>query len=583
MKHPSRSFSTVLLAACLASAGILRANVTMPAIFGDHMVLQRDASVPVWGTADPGESVTVTAGGDKATAVTAKDGTWSVKLAKLTASTTPIDVTVAGKNTLTFHDVLVGDVWLCSGQSNMEFGIRAFMPPDEFAKVNEPQIRLFNVPKWVAPKPEPDIAQGATRIPTTAPLAGTWQVCNADTLTKTAEWSGFSAVGFYFGREIHNFTNEPVGLIESAYGGTRIHSWTSLDMLQTMPQKVTAAKNAADFRDHYDQIKQTYETVTLPAWNATLAKWKVDNKPALDAYNADMATWQTAAQSAKALHQAPPPRPRAPKEPRPPRDPIHDNQASCALYDGMIAPLIPYALKGTIWYQGESNSGEPAVYKFELPALIKDWRSHWGQGDFPFLVVQLPNYAAPKLTDGSSGWAQMREIQAGVASTLPNVGYSVNLDVGEPGNLHPADKLDVGKRLALVAQHVAYGQTGVYCGPTYKSLAISGKNVSITFDNVGGGLVIGTPPANYFTDQHPPKTPPAPASDLQGFEIAGADGKFLEAKAQINGGSVVVSNDSIMAPVAVRYAWTDSPTCNLYNKEGLPAAPFRTEMPAATK
>ncbi len=572
--HRSILFSSTFL----LTAILTHADVKLPAIFGDHMVLQRDTSVPVWGTAAPGESVTVTAGGDKATAIADKDGTWSVKLAKLAASATPIDVTVAGKNTIAFHDVLVGDVWLCSGQSNMEFGIRAFMPPTEFEKVNEPQIRLFSVPKWVAPKPETDIAPA----PPNAPLAGQWVVCNVDGLTRSAEWSGFSATGFYFGREIHNFTQQPVGLIESAYGGTRIHSWTSLDTLQTMPEKVSAAKSAADFRDHYDQIKQTYETLTLPAWNATLAKWKDDNKAALDAFAADTATWQAAAKAAAAQHQPAPPRPRAPKEPRPPRDPIHDSQASCALYNGMIAPLIPFAIKGTIWYQGESNSGEWGVYKVELPALIKDWRSHWGQGDFPFLVVQLPNFTVAKTPDGSSPWAEMRQIQANAAS-LPNVGYSVNIDIGDPGNIHPADKLDVGKRLALVAEHVAYGQTSVYTGPTFKSSTISGKEVRVTFDNIGSGLTIGTAPEHFYACQRPPKTPPAPATELSGFEVAGTDNKFTPANARIDGDAVVVSSDSVPAPAAVRYAWADSPTCNLYNKEGLPAAPFRTEAPPAAK
>jgi sialate O-acetylesterase len=570
--------SAFLLAAVAASAGFAHANVTMPAIFGDHMVLQRDTAVPLWGTADPGESVTVTAGGDKGTATAGKDGAWIVKLSKLAASSTPIGVTVAGKNTLTFHDVLVGDVWLCSGQSNMELGIRAVMPVDEFTKLApEPQIRLFGVPKWVAPKPEPDVAPA----PPLAQEGARWVVCDVDGLTKSAEWSGFSAVGYYFGHELHAYTNQPVGLIESAYGGTRIHSWMSLDMLQTMPSKVSATKGAIEFRDHYDEIKTKWETVTQPAWNAELAKWKEDNKAALDQYAADTATWQTASKAAAAAHQPAPPRPRAPKEPRPPRDPIHDSQASCALYDGMIAPLIPFAIKGAVWYQGESNAGEYPVYALELPALIKDWRNHWAQGDFPFIVVQLPNYAGPKNADGSEPWAQMREIEANAAAQLPNVGYAVTLDVGEPGNLHPTDKLDVGKRLALVAQHVAYGQTLVYCGPTFKNSAISGKEVRVTFDNVGGGLVVGAPPTHYYAAQRSVKAPVSPDTELKGFEVAGADGKFVPAAARIDGDAVVVSSDGVAEPAAARYAWANAPVCNLYNKEGLPAGTFRTAQPAA--
>jgi sialate O-acetylesterase len=546
--------------------------VKLPAIFGDHMVLQRDLSVPVWGSADPGETVTVTVGTAKASAVAGKDGQWSVKLANLAASSTPLDVTVAGKNTITFHDVVVGDVWVCSGQSNMEFGIKAFMPPDEFAQASNPQIRLFGVPKWVAPVPEKDIAAA----PADAPLLGTWQVCTPDTLTKCGEWSGFSACGFYFGREIQAFTHQPVGLIGSNWGGTRIHSWTSLDTLQTLPQKASAAKSAANFAANYDQIKQTYETVTLPQWNDTLAKWKTDNKAALDSYADAMKQWQVAAKAAAAQKQPAPPRPQAPKEPRAPRDPIHDNQASCALYNGMIAPLIPFAIKGTIWYQGEANSAEPGVYKVELPALIHDWRSHWGEGDFPFLVVQLPNFMARKPDPSESTWAEMREIQENVL-TLPNTGVAVTIDIGDPGNIHPSDKLDVGHRLALAAEHVAYGWQGVYSGPTYKSSAVEGNKMRVVFDNVGSGLTTGIAPDHFYACQRVPLTPPAVSPNLEGFAIAGADQKFVWAKAQIDGNAVVVSADSVPTPVAVRYAWADNPACNLYNKEGLPASPFRTD------
>ncbi len=561
-----------LIPACLFACASAHADVKLPAIFGDHMVLQRDKSVPFWGTAEPGETVTITAGGDKATATADKSGQWSARLEKLAALSTPIDVTVAGKNSITYHDVLVGDVWLCGGQSNMEFGIHSFMSDDDLAKAGDPQIRLFTVPKWVAPTEEKDIAPA----PAATPMLGSWQVCTPETLVKDGEWSGFSATGFYFGREIRSFTNQPVGLIESCWGGTRIHSWTSLDMLQTMPEKATAAKNAVAFRDKYDQIKTTWETVTKPAWDAQMAKWTADNKAALDAYPAAMKDWQEQAKAAAAAKQPAPPRPVAPKPPRGPRDPIHDNQASCALFDGMIAPLIPYAIEGVIWYQGEANSGEPGVYKVELPALIRDWRSHWGQGDFPFLVVQLPNFMPRKQEPGESSWADMREIQAGVAQ-LPNAAAAVTIDIGDPGNIHPADKADVGHRLGLLAQHVAYGSTGVYTGPTYKNSTVEGNKMRITFDNVGSGLVIGTAPENFWKAQKPPATPPAPATDLQGFAIAGADQKFVWAKATIEGNSVVVTSDAVPTPVAVRYAWADNPACNLYNKEGLPAAPFRTD------
>jgi sialate O-acetylesterase len=426
--------------------------------------------------------------------------------------------------------------------------------------------------------PEKDIAAA----PADAPLLGTWQVCTPDTLTKCGEWSGFSACGFYFGREIQAFTHEPVGLIGSSWGGTRIHSWTSLDTLKTLPQKATAAKKAEDFATNYDQIKQAYETVTLPQWNITLAKWTADNKAALDAYPPALKEWQAAAKAAAAQKQPAPPRPPAPKPPRAPRDPLTDNQSSCALYNGMIAPLIPYAIKGAIWYQGEANSAEPQLYKVELPALIHDWRSHWGEGDFPFLVVQLPNFMPRKPDPSESSWALMREVQAG-ALTLPNTGVAVTIDIGDPGNIHPADKLDVGHRLALAAQHVAYGQAGVYSGPTYKSSSVEGNKIRVIFDNVGSGLTTGIAPDHFYACQKPPQTPPAAATDLDGFAIAGADHKFVWAKAQIDGDAVVVSADGVPSPMAVRYAWADNPSCNLYNKEGLPASPFRTDDFAPAK
>ena len=535
------------------------------------MVLQRDISVPVWGSADPGESVTVKAGGDTASVKAGTDGKWSVKLAKLAASEQPIEVTITGKNSVILKDVLVGDVWVCSGQSNMEFGSAAFVPKEELAQSNHPQIRLFSVPKWVAPAPASDIAPA----PANCPLLGKWQVCTPETLAKDGEWVGFSAVGFLFGREIHNFTHQPVGLIESAWGGTRIHSWTSLKMLETMPMKVSAAKNAVVFRDNYDQIKQTWETVTEPQWKATLEKWNQDNKAALESFSAQMEQWRQLVKEANAQKQPAPKKPVAPQQPRPPRDPIHDNQASCALFNGMIHPIIPFGIKGVIWYQGEANSAEPIPYKAELPALINDWRAYWGQGDFSFLIVQLPNFMPRRPEPSESSWAATREAQA-KACSLPNTGLAVTIDIGEPGNIHPSDKLDVARRLALAAQHYAYGQNVTYSGPTLKSFAVEGGKIRIVFENTGGGLTIGNPPEHFFATQKQ-AAPTTTAAELQGFAIAGADHKFVWAKASIEGGAVVVSSDSVPNPVAVRYAWADNPACNLYNKEGLPASTFRTD------
>ena len=334
-----------------------------------------------------------------------------------------------------------------------------------------------------------------------------------------------------FGRDIHDFTHQPVGLIESCWGGTRIHSWISLETLATMPEKVSATRGAVNFRDHYDEIKHTYETVTLPQWKATLEKWNQDNKAALDAFAAEQKQWGQLAREAAAQKMPAPPKPRGPKPPREPVDPIHNNQTSCALFNGMIASIIPYGIKGAIWYQGESNALEPIPYRAEVPALINDWRKHWGQGDFSFLLVQLPNFMASKPEPGESSWAATREAQD-KALALPNTGVAVTIDVGEAGNIHPSDKADVSHRLALAARQVAYGQkedTGL--SPLYKSFKIEGNKVRITFDHAGVGLAIGTPPRSYFwISRKETRWRPRPL-ELQGFAVAGADHKFVWATA----------------------------------------------------
>jgi len=574
-----RLFLGILSAGAVMAVPQARADVKMPAIFGDHMVLQRDGSVPFWGWAEPGETVTVSAGGDQATATADKDGKWEAKLSNLKASSTPIEVTVKGKNQLTFTDVLVGDVWVCSGQSNMEFGIKAFMKPEELEKAGDPQIRLFSVPKWVAPKPGQDIAPA----PANMPGLGKWVVCTPQTLVSSGEWSGFPAVGFYFGQQIHAFTHQPVGLIGSCWGGTRINSWTSLETLQAVPSMAGYLAGAVKFRDHYDEIKTEYESQTLPAWNAELAKWKEDNKDKLAAYQTAMEQWRKDANAAAAGHQAAPPRPVAPKEPRAPRDTVNDNQTSAALFNGMIAPIIPYGIKGVIWYQGESNGDQPGFYRIALPALIKDWRTHWDQGDFPFMVVQLPNFQARKPEPSESTWAGVREAEALAAATVPKTGMAVTIDLGEAGNIHPADKYDVGQRLALAAQRVAYGDDKtVTSGPTLQKATVQGNAIRVTFDNVGGGLTMGTAPEHFYLAQRPPAKPPIP-TEIEGFAVAGADQKYYWAKATIDGDSVVVTSDKVLNPVTVRYAWADNPAANLYNKEGLPAAPFRTDTTPFTK
>ncbi len=573
-------FSRPLVYALALGAGCftqdqLQADVKLPAIIGDHMVLQRDISVPIWGWADPGETVKVTAGSNTATTTASPDGKWSVKLSTMAASDKPIDVTIAGKNTIVLHDVLVGDVWVCSGQSNMEFGIKAFMTKEELDAAGEPLIRLFSVPKYVAPNPSPDIGVIPPNSPATA--LGKWQVCTPLTLVATGEWSGFPAVAYYFGREIQRYTKQPVGLIGSTWGGTRINSWTSLEALQSEPSMASLASGGVKFRDNYEQIKTAYENDALPQYKAELEKWKQENQPAIEAFEVAMKDWREKSRAAAAQKQPGPPRPVSPKEPRAPRDPIHDNQTSVALFNGMIAPIIPYSIKGAIWYQGESNGDQPDFYRLALPLLIKDWRAQWNQGNFPFLIVQLPNYMQKKPAPSESSWAGVRDAQTAAALDQPNTGIAVTIDIGDANNIHPPDKFDVGQRLALVAQRVAYGdQKTVYAGPTYKALTVESDKIRITFDNIGSGLAIGNPPEHFYIANKKP-VPTAPPTELQGFAVMGADKKYVWAKATIDGDTVVVSSDTVPNPTAVRYAWADNPEANLYNKEGLPARPFRTD------
>jgi sialate O-acetylesterase len=564
-------FRKVPFLLALLAASLARADVKLPAIFGDHMVLQRDIAVPLWGTADAGESVTVTGGGDKATATAGQDGKWIAKLTKLPPSDKPIDVTVTGKNTITFHDVLVGDVWICSGQSNMELGVAGTPFKDEIAKADNPQIRLFSVPKSVIPNPASDIAP----VPPESPLQGKWLICNPTNLVKDGTWVGFPATAYFFGREIQAYTHLPVGLIGTTWGGTPAQPWISYEGLNAVPRLQVNAKSVLVYRANYEKYKQDFATQSAQ-YQTDLAKWTADNKDALDAFNKAMDQWRVDSRKAAALHQPGPKKPVGPVPPRPPRDMANNNQTSSGLFNGMINPLIPYAIKGAIWYQGESNASEPGLYHTVLPALVNDWRSHWGQGDFPFFVVQLPNFGFRRPDPAESTWAGTREAQALVLKQ-PNTGIAVTIDIGEPGNIHPGDKPDVGHRLALAAQHVAYGDNSViYSGPTFKSATVQGNNIRIQFDNIGTGLTIGHAPDRYYTAEKQP-IPAAPDSALQGFAIAGPDKKYVWANATIDGDSVVVSADAVPSPATVRYAWADNPACNLYNKEGLPGAPFRTD------
>lgn len=490
-------------------------DVRLPAVIGDNMVLQQGEPVGIWGWADPNEQVMVSVSWHSMEwAVKAdKDGKWKFNVTSPKVGG-PYEITLKGKNTVAIKNILVGEVWVCSGQSNMQMAVRSSAnSQEEIAAAKYPKIRLFYVQREVAAKPKDD-------------CTGAWVECSPESIP------GFSAVAYFFGRELHKELNVPIGLIHTSWGGTPAEAWTTSEMLQT--------------DEDFKPILTRYEELVA---NYPQAKADYDKK---------VEQWKQAVEKAKAEGKNPPRRPGAPRGPDNPHSPS-------GLYNAMIAPLIPYGIQGAIWYQGESNAGRAYQYRELFPAMITSWRKTWGQGDFPFLFVQLANFKAVKEEPGESDWAELREAQLKTLS-LPNTGMAVIIDIGEAKDIHPKNKQDVGKRLAAWAMGTTYGRkAAAYSGPLYRAMKVDGNKVTLSFDQIGTGLVAkGDGP-------------------LKGFAIAGEDKKFVWADAKIEGGTVVVSSEAVANPVAVRYAWADNPICNLYNKEGLPASPFRTdEWPGVT-
>ena len=480
------------------------ANVQPNTLFSDGAVLQRDMAVPVWGTADEGEPVTVTFGGQTAT-TTAKDGKWLVKLTPMPASDKPQTMTIAGKNTVTVSNLLIGEVWVCSGQSNMEWKISnpVTNKEQEIAAANYPLLRQFSVEK------------NAVDTPAANPR-GSWETCTPQTVGK------FTAVGYFFGRDLQQTIKVPVGLLLTAWGGTPAQAWTRQEVFATDPVLAGIPAGQAQNIKKYDE---------------QLAKYKMDEPKLLAAYEKAV---ETAKQSGKP----------APRKPALPVNPLNDKNRPSCLYNGMIAPLIPYAIRGAIWYQGESDAGAAKRYQTLFPAMITDWRKQWGQKDFPFLFVQI----APH----NGQCPEIREAQLLSWQRTPNTAMAVTTDCGEAGNIHPIHKQPVGARLALAARALAYGEKIEYSGPAFQTMKSDGGRAVLSFTHVGGGLV-------------------AKDGALKGFTIAGADKKFVPAEARIEGGTVVVSSPQVAAPAAVRYGWANVPDVNLFNTEGIPASPFRTD------
>jgi sialate O-acetylesterase len=504
---------TLFVAVCsltLLAAMPAAADVKLPAIIGNNMVLQQDMKDPIWGWAEPGEKVTVSIGDQKAEATADAKGMWKVALNPLKAGG-PLEMTVAGKNTIKVTNILVGEVWVCSGQSNMEMSVKSSNDSDkEILEAKFPKIRLFLLTKATAPVPLPD-------------AKGQWVECSPESVP------GFSAAAYFFGRDLLNVLNVPVGLIGTYWGGTPAEAWTSMPTLEKDPDLKVMVDRMKDNVAKFPQTKENWEKTRdeqTAKWKAAVAKAKADGK-------------------------------QPPRQPQAPIDPNFSPNSPATLYNGMIAPIVPYGIRGAIWYQGESNAGRSYQYRKLFPAMITDWRKSWGQGDFPFFFVQLANFMARKDQPGDSGWAELREAQS-MTLSLPNTGQAVIIDIGDATNIHPKNKQDVGHRLALAAEKIAYGKDVVFSGPTYDSMKADGSKVVLTFKNVGGGLV-------------------AKGDKLTGFAIAGEDKKFVWADAKIEGATVVVSAKEVEKPVAVRYAWADNPECNLYNKEVIPASPFRTD------
>jgi sialate O-acetylesterase len=532
----------------------IQADVKMPAIFGDHMVLQQDGKIPVWGTADPGESVKVVVGASQAQTQADKEGLWRVDLPALPMNATGQTMTVTGKNALTFQDVLIGEVWLASGQSNMELkmaqlkGSRNVLNIDEaIASAANPQIRLFLVARQTGIGPKNDVQ-------------GTWKICSPESVLD------FSAVAFFFGKDLQESLKRPVGLIGSYWGGTAVQSWTSLEALKSVPMTAGGAAQVEKRRDEFPKDPAA-RAAAMADYKARLTEWQTNvDVP----YQATIKKWNQDVAAAKASGQPPPERPK--ESSNHPNNPDGEAFEYTTLFNGMINPLIPYGMKGVIWYQGESNSGGNGEnYDVLLKTMITDWRARWGEGDFTFLIVLLANMDSRYPMPTDSGWAGVRGGQVKVSGTVPNTGLGSAIDIGMAHNIHPPDKFDVGRRLAAAAKHIAYGQDIVYAGPSFVRMTIEGNKARITYKDIGSGLMIARPP---FDAQD---YPPLSTTELTGFAIAGEDRKWSWGKAAIDGKDIVVSSDDVPKPVAVRYGWAQNPEINLYNKEGFPAVPFRTD------
>lgn len=489
-----KSSIVLILMAVAASA---QANVTLHGLFTDHMVLQRDMPLAVYGKADPGEKVTVSFAGQTRSATADQEGKWALALDAMKACAHPAAMTVEGRNKLTLDDIVVGDVWVCSGQSNMDFTPGAYDGPYDVKDFDVPLLRQFQVANVQSVRPESEVKGNAQMCKN-----GWWMRCSRET------GNHFTAVGLYFGRKLQLETGIPIGLIKASWNASAIQPWIPVEAMASVPELASERMKAA-------------EKAGEPIVREDLSRYS-------------------------------------------------------SMYNGMIHPLIHFPIKGVIWYQGEANAGDADNYYPMMRAMVGGWRKAWNQGDFPFYYVQLAAFQRPNPEPaGGDGWAKFRAVQL-KCLTIPNSGMAVAIDladIGRPDDIHPKDKKSVGERLALWALAKDYGRKDlVYSGPLYEGMKIEDGKIRIFFDGVGSGLKIATRKGGFqpLVDE--------PGGKLRRFAIAGADKKWVWADAVIDGATVVVSSPDVPKPVTVRYAYSMCPEgCNLYNQEGLPASPFRTD------
>ncbi|GIW95383.1 MAG: 9-O-acetylesterase [Pirellulaceae bacterium] len=503
----------LLVVGWVTTCGRVWADVGLPAIFSHHMVLQRDQANPVWGWADPGEAITLIIAGQTHRTTAGDDGRWRIELDPLPAGG-PHRMVIEGKNRLVVEDILVGEVWICSGQSNMEWPVRAASNPDlEHLTAKYPAIRFITVPHTGTQTPQED-------------FDGQWVVCSPETI------DDFSAVGYFFGRQIHKTLDVPVGLIDNSWGGSSAEAWVRRDLLEA----------------------------NMEQYGPLLARWaELESRPDLAEPMAEfekkLAEWNERLRKARQQQTA------APSRPNPPRSQLANQHRPGNLYNGCLRPILGYGIRGVIWYQGESNAARAYQYRHLFPLLIQSWRDEWKQGDFAFYWVQLADFMAEKAEPTESEWAELREAQT-MTLALPHTGQAVIIDLGEGNDIHPKNKLEVGKRLARLALAQDYHIPVASRSPQMQSYERQGNKIVITFDHVDRGLVTRD------------------TNEVRGFAIAGEDRKFVWAQAKIVGqgrNQVEVWSDQVAEPVAVRYAWADNPVCNLYSAAGLPVTPFRTD------